>query len=402
MPKKNPPLSGGVFHKLTVDEFHELLSKVTPARRIDAIHLHHTWQPRHVDFSGVDTIIGMWRHHTQKEGWDDIAQHLTIDPRGDVWTGRHWDVPPASAKGFNGSDTVGPFMIEMIGDFDTGRDPFADPQRAAALKVLALLLSRFTLGKEAIKFHNQMSGKTCPGSAIDRPALLKEVEARRKTLGEPPSAAAPSPFSSMDAESSVAKAFAFLSVGTGVRSADEIATEMAAAELPESEAAPDAAETRAAVNALEAAELEGRNVEITFTPAVKEALKPYVVNLTRGTFSSSGEFTTTKEDVDRIFDEHLPEAVAQAPGGRLKIVVYAHGGLVGEKSGLGVALKHVHWWRANGVYPIYFAWETDLLTSVINAIKNRLDLERGAGATSSTPGSKSWRAVSRRTVSGPT
>ena len=39
-------------------------------------------------------------------------------------------MPPASASGHNGNTHAGPFMFEMIGDFDTGKDAFADPQRA--------------------------------------------------------------------------------------------------------------------------------------------------------------------------------------------------------------------------------------------------------------------------------
>ena len=85
-------LSGGKFHKLSVDEFVALLQTVTPARRINAVHLHHTWKPRHRDYRGIDTIVSMWRFHTETQGWKDIAQHLSIAPDGSLWTGRHWDL----------------------------------------------------------------------------------------------------------------------------------------------------------------------------------------------------------------------------------------------------------------------------------------------------------------------
>ena len=137
MPLQHPPLSNGIFHRLTVDEFQELLERVRLERAIDAVHLHHTWKPRHADFNGVNTIVSMWRFHTQTNGWSDIAQHLSLDPDGFLWTGRHWERPPASATGHNGSEVSGPFMIEMIGDFDRGQDPFQDPQRGAALSALA-------------------------------------------------------------------------------------------------------------------------------------------------------------------------------------------------------------------------------------------------------------------------
>src|SRR5687767_1735956 len=155
-------LSAGTFHQLSAKEFVALLYNVTPARRINAVHLHHTWQPRHRDYRGYETIRGMWRFHTATQGWLDIAQHLSIAPDGTVWTGRHWDLSPASATGHNGSSVAGPFMIEMIGNFDEGEDTFGGDQKSTALLVLAALLERFGLPNEAIQFHNQMSHKTAP------------------------------------------------------------------------------------------------------------------------------------------------------------------------------------------------------------------------------------------------
>lgn len=168
MPQDRSRLSGGVFHRLSVGEFELLLNATTLARTIEAIHLHHTWRPRHQDFKGAASITAMWRFHTEEQGWSDIAQHLTIDPEGEVWTGRHWEHPPASAVGFNGSSKTGPFMIEMIGDFDNNQDPFQDPQKATVLTVVALLLNKFALASSAIRFHNEMSSKSCPGTGIDK------------------------------------------------------------------------------------------------------------------------------------------------------------------------------------------------------------------------------------------
>ena len=123
-------------------------------------------------------------------------------------------------------------------------------------------------------------------------------------------------------------------------------------------------------------------VPAEFTPAIKEALRPYLVNLTRGVLSTSGEFTTSLADVDLIFSTHLPKALAAAQAAQrpLRVVVYAHGGLNDEHDGLSVAAKHVHWWVRNGVYPIYFAWETGLISSLINVIKAQLEKSRAVEA----------------------
>jgi hypothetical protein len=371
-------LSNGVFHQLSVPEFLTLLHSFTPARRINAVHLHHTWRPRHADYRGFDTIRGMWRFHTGSQGWLDIAQHLSIAPDGTVWTGRHWDLPPASATGHNGSSVAGPFMIEMIGDFDAGQDPFGGDQKETALNVLAALLDRFALPTEAIHFHNAMSSKTCPGTSIKLDALLSEVQPLRgRNFRTAPDDRTGAPFGE-EAEA-VFQAMVFLrGDGTADPRTRNVVDERWDAEPLESEQ-PLAALRDAEVVLGSASRDE---VPAEFTPAIKEALRPYVVNLTRGVLSTSGEFTTSVADVEAIFSTHLPNALAaaQAASKPLRVVVYAHGGLNDEHDGLSVAAKHVHWWVRNGVYPIYFAWETGLISSLINVITAQLGLSRAAAA----------------------
>jgi hypothetical protein len=371
-------LSGGIFQQLGVDEFLSLLASFTPARRMTAVHLHHTWKPRHRDYRGAETVRGMWRFHTQTQGWQDIAQHVTVAPDGTVWTGRHWDLPPASAAGHNGTSHAGPFMIEMIGNFDVGEDPFDGAQKATAVTVLAALLHRFGLATEAIRFHNEMSGKSCPGTSFDRARLLGEVATRRGQLVERRTEeTAPSPF---DAEAdALFQALAFLR-GTDTLGRADVVDERWDAEPLEHEVV-DAA-LRHATAVLDAAANARDDVPAEFTPEIKEALRPYLVNLTRGRLSTTGEFTTSLADVELMFSTHLPKALAaaQAAGRRLPIVVYAHGGLNDERDGLAVAAKHVHWWVRNGAYPIYFAWETGLLSSILNVIRSGLGVSRTAGA----------------------
>ncbi len=118
------------IRRLTPEQLLSLLASVRPSltRRITAVHLHHTWRPTRAQFRGLASIEGMRNYHIGL-GWDDIAQHLTIDPVGICWTGRNWNLPPASQKGKNGTPDAGPFMIEMVGDFDAGQDVLDGEQR---------------------------------------------------------------------------------------------------------------------------------------------------------------------------------------------------------------------------------------------------------------------------------
>jgi hypothetical protein len=115
----------------------------------------------------------------------DIAQHITIAPDGTIWLGRNWNWPPVSGAGHNGNSEAGPFMFEIIGDFDQGCDPFAGEQRKTTLEVIARVQKQFGLAPEALKFHNSMSTKSCPGTGIEHDEILGAVRALHQELAQP-------------------------------------------------------------------------------------------------------------------------------------------------------------------------------------------------------------------------
>jgi N-acetylmuramoyl-L-alanine amidase len=171
------------FAAFTLDEFSDALDRFPFSRRIDAVHMHHTWRPNHSQWRGEPSVVAMWRFHTETNGWSDIAQHVTIAPDGRIWEGRDWNLRPASASGHNGSGTAGPFMFEIVGDFDVGRDALSGPQRAAVVGVIARVLQRFGLGPESLHFHREMTTlKTCPGTSVELEEIRAEVEMARAAL----------------------------------------------------------------------------------------------------------------------------------------------------------------------------------------------------------------------------
>jgi hypothetical protein len=367
------------FRKLTLEEFADLLARFPFTRRIDAVHMHHTWRPNHSQYRGLSSIEAMWRFHTQQNGWSDIAQHLTIAPDGAIWTGRNWNQPPASAGGFNGNRRAGPFMFEMIGDFDLGRDRFEGPQREAAIQVIALVQERFGLSVESLRFHNQMSPKTCPGSAIKYPEILDAVRQARETLGSRAvSASDERPFGE-EALAVRAVTEAALASFTRAERDDAADAELAEEEMPAAEREAmffelGAAATRAPISAdgRRGREFADGRRALSFAPALLSELRPHVINLAQGRFSSGGNFDTSPGDVDAIFGEHLPRALeaAQARNEKLRLMFYAQGGLVAESAGLRIAHKHIAWWKRNNVYPIYFVWETGLLGTIGQILLN--------------------------------
>ena len=338
------------FMKLTRAEFANVLQQFPFTRQISSVHMHHTWVPDRAQYKGHDSIVAMWRFHTLTNGWRDIAQHITIAPDGAIWLGRNWNWPPASAIGFNGNESSGPFMFEMIGNFDVAHDPFDGEQRATVLEVVARVQKRFGLMPETLVFHNSMSTKTCPGTSIRYPEVLKAVRALHTSLEEarelkPAIDDGPFDADALEGNAIVERAIAALRPDgkRGSESDGEIDHERAAAR-----------DTSAPLGA----------ADDELTPEILDGLRPYIVNLTMGRLSSDGEWKTSQGDVDAIFEEHLPKALTKAAGKKLRIVLFAHGGLVKESLGLRIAQKHKQWWLDNGVYPIYFIWETGAFETI--------------------------------------
>ena len=363
------------FKSLTLDQFAALLNLFPFQRQITNVDMHHTWRPNHAQFFArqpVESIEAMWRVHTQENGWVDIAQHITIDPQGAIWTGRDWNQPPTSAVGHNGNSYAGPFMFEVIGDFDLGGDQLIDPQRDVAVAVVALLQKRFGLPPESLRFHSQLSSRSCPGAQIPYAAFLDQV---KKRLTGAPEVARDIMFGEEFAETREIVQLIVDAYPPPTRAvlADE-------GELAEDRMTPrQSALLRGDTAAAERSPLSQARGPRVFTPDEIAMLRPYVIALRMGAFSNDGQFTTSKEDVDELFGERLPAELAsrKAKGEKLELMFYAHGGLIDEASGLAAALDHLDFWRKNGIYPIYFVWETGLQETVQDIVRGLFSGSRG-------------------------
>ncbi len=103
-----------------------------------------------------------------------------------------------------------------------------------------------------------------------------------------------------------------------------------------------------------------------FTAAQIGVLRQHVVNLRHGQFINSGEFSSSAAQVGELFSKHLKDALAAAQKQHrpLRILLWAHGGLVPEKDALTHVLEHKEGWLKAGIYPLYFVWETDIWTAL--------------------------------------
>ena len=65
-------------------------------------------------------------------------------------------------------------------------------------------------------------------------------------------------------------------------------------------------------------------------------------------------------------------------------MIWAHGGLISEENGLAIATKHLQFWKANGIYPIYFVWETGLMQTLGQLLRSLGSGGRDARTSSPT------------------
>lgn len=102
-------------------------------------------------------------------------------------------------------------------------------------------------------------------------------------------------------------------------------------------------------------------------------LKAFVVNVTAGgRMSTSGDVSSDPAQLAglRAAMEVQQNAWVAAGDPKRRVVLYAHGGLVGESGGIEVANRLIDWWRANHIYPVHIVWESDALTTIFSFLNH--------------------------------
>lgn len=361
------------FRKVSPDSLQALLTRYPFARSIVSVL---------VRAAGDEiSLVGLWRQEVA-QGLADVSWHLAVDADGSLALGRDWNLSS------QGTDA---FVIAVAGDVGAGA------RREAAVAAAAGVLDALRLPTGVLRVE---------GGTGSLDALLRQVQRRRAGTqeGAQGSVAPEGSFESTDAaaedllilgddgeKGEEGEEEAGAEPGTILLGDDEPSP---AAEPPVSQpvsmpASGGAGEVDDLVREMLRQGLAAGSATGAFpstegllpqpiTTDIKEALLPHAIDLTRGRLSEGGLFETGKEDVDAIFGEHLERAVSgRGPGNPLRIVIWAHGGLVNERSGLLNAYQQVLWWQRNGVYPLYFIWETGLLEALRRVITGRSGGEEG-------------------------
>ena len=117
-----------------------------------------------------------------------------------------------------------------------------------------------------------------------------------------------------------------------------------------------------------------------WTAEERDVFNRHVVNLRNGRLSTTGTFGSSPEQLAKIFNEFIPEYAAKQKGQPARVLFFAHGGLTEEGEGLLAVLRRRRFFEMNGIYPVYFVWETGLKETIQDIVGAALPKrgERGA------------------------
>lgn len=158
---------------LTVDQFKaHARSLVWPAAtKPNVIFLHHTGIPALADWHGYPTLIAMktyyehqqWKdsHGCWHSGWT-AGPHIFVGPDG------IWLFTSLTEEGVHAGDPYNfrSIGLEMVGNYDPA--PPVGPVLASTVAALGILYQTLGLDPSGLRFHREVSSKTCPGTAVQK------------------------------------------------------------------------------------------------------------------------------------------------------------------------------------------------------------------------------------------
>lgn len=153
--------------RLTLQEFQDYVKGYyfgsLPANKLV---IHHTWRPTRESWQGERSIAGLKSYYEGK-GWK-VGPHLFIADDG------IWLFTPMQKDGIHaGSLNPRSVGIEVVGDYNT--EKWSGQTKNNAIGAIKILMERLGLTENDLFFHRDVSPKSCPGWAITKEWLFKEL-----------------------------------------------------------------------------------------------------------------------------------------------------------------------------------------------------------------------------------
>ncbi|MBU1017743.1 peptidoglycan recognition protein family protein [Patescibacteria group bacterium] len=153
--------------RLTLHEFRDYIKGYyfgsLPANKLV---IHHTWRPTRESWQGEQTIAGL-KNYYEGKGWK-VGSHLFIADDG------IWLFTPMQKNGIHaGSLNLRSIGIEVVGNYNV--EKWSGETKTNALGAIKVLMERLGLTENDLFFHRDVSSKSCPGWAITKEWLFKEL-----------------------------------------------------------------------------------------------------------------------------------------------------------------------------------------------------------------------------------
>lgn len=152
---------------LNKEEFKEYIKTYNfGALPANKLVIHHTWRPTKEQWNGKYSIEGLKQYYESKY-WPR-GPHLFIAEDG------IWLFTPMRQNGIHaGIGNWRSIGIEVVGDYDA--EKWSGKTKDFALFVIKALQEKLGIKNEYVKFHRDYSSKSCPGYAITKEWLFKQL-----------------------------------------------------------------------------------------------------------------------------------------------------------------------------------------------------------------------------------
>lgn len=172
------------------------------SRRVRAAFVHHTVNANTYSQAEAPALIrGVYRYHTQSNGWDDVGYNFLVDRFGTVYEGRAGGVDRpvlgAHAGGFNSStfgvaslgthdrEGPGPAAVESIARLIAWKFDIHHVDVTGAARLRSRGSTRYAEGTvvdlPTVSGHRAVSVTSCPGQTLE--SLLPAIRRRVLELG---------------------------------------------------------------------------------------------------------------------------------------------------------------------------------------------------------------------------
>lgn len=112
-------------------------------------------------------------------------------------------------------------------------------------------------------------------------------------------------------------------------------------------------------------------------------VRPFIVDVgNNGELSQTGDYWTSEQDLQRLFEQAIPEEAKKRKWSKKRVLLYLHGGLNSEKDAAKRAVAFRDKCLENEIYPLHIMWETgplETISSILGDLFTDADKRAGGG-----------------------